>query len=579
MKPIILEAAATVLKTRMYKHAGEWARHNRILPPDSAEPGPYCPEKTPYLLPIFEAVESTKYHQIVVMMGAQQAKTDGLCLNVMGYWLDCKPAPMMYVVPTQAMAEAMSKDRFDKMLKSTPSLWGKLAKGRKNQVTEKYIAGTRLAFAWASSASNLCSMPACLVILDERDRMPDNVDNEGDPVILADARTATYPNSKVIIISTPLILNLSPIYKLYEAGTQNKWCLPCPQCKEYFFPMSTHCQWEEKDGNVKSAWLVCPNCKAKIDDEQRKQLLPQGKYIAENPEAGIASFWVDGLCSPWRTIFSSVVKLVDAQKTMQSGVVQGIINTEFGEPYEDRGESFAPKLVEDLRRPYKRGTMPADVQVLTMGVDVQSNCLYYAIRGWGQNDQSWLIQHGYILEATDTESSWNRLEALIRTPIQKKVISFVCIDAGYRSEFVYAFCIKMGQSVMPCRGKQNQPTPIRASRIGLGWNARNQLVDGGKKVYFIDDGYFKSFLFSKLKKKCWFLPEDVEDDFIKQLTAEELVVDKRGRQIWKERNKQNHYLDAEKLNMVAAMTKGVFDPTNTKTIAERVVQKGINIWQ
>lgn len=545
---------------------------------DASEPGQFKPERTPYLFPIFDAIESTKYHQIVVMMGTQQGKTDGLCFNVIGHWMDCKPVPMLYVMPTQAMAEATSKDRFDKMLKSTQSLWSKLAKGRKNQVTEKYIGGTRLAFAWASSASNLCSMPAGLVIMDERDRMVNNVENEGDPVILADARTATYPNSKIIIVSTPTILNLSPIHKLYESGTKSEWSLPCPQCNTYFAPKSANCQWEEKDGVVKDAWLVCPNCQSKITEQQRMGLLALGKYVSECPESNIASFWVSGLCSPWRTLLDSTTKLVNAQRANDSSVIQGIINTEFGEPYEARGEGFAPKLVEELKRPYKRGTVPGGVQMLTMGVDVQKDCLYYSIRGWCKDDQSWLVQHGYILEATDTEIAWQRLEGIIRAPIQKMLISFVCIDAGYRSEFVYAFCKKMGACVIPCRGKESQATPINARRIDISFNSSNKFTIGGK-VYYIDDGYFKSFLFSKLKKKCWFLPEDVEDDFIRQLTAEELVIDKRGRQTWKEKSKQNHYLDTEKLNMVAAMTKGVFDPNTAKVLTERVTQNnGVKIW-
>lgn len=550
---------------------------NRILPDDSAEPGPYKPERTPYLLPIFEAIESTKYHQIIVMTGTQQAKTDGLCFNVIGHCLDCKPVPTLYVMPTQSMVESTSKDRFDKMLKSTPSLWNKLAKGRKNQVTEKYIGGTRIAFAWASSASNLCSMPAGLVILDERDRMGNDVEGEGDPVVLADARTATYPNGKLLVISTPTILGLSPIYKLYETGTQNKWCLPCPYCKEYFFPNSLCCQWEEKDGLVKDAWLVCPACKAKIDESQRENMLPLGKYIAENVDATTASFWVSGLASPWRTILGAVKKLVDATKLGEKAR-QGVLNTEFGELYEEKGETVSPKLVEDLRRPYKRGMVPNGIQMLTMGVDVQGNCLYYAIRGWNKEDQSWLVQHGYILEETDTEAAWQRLELLIRTPIEKMPISCIFIDAGYRSEFVYAFCKKMGANVLPCRGKQTQSTPIYWRRIDISYSSSNKFVVGGKVAY-IDDCFFKNLLFSKLKKKSWFLPEDVEEDFIKQLTAEELCVNKRGQQFWKERSHQNHYLDTEKLNIIAAQYKGIFDPENKQVISNRVTQKGINVWQ
>ena len=163
MKPVVLQSAQSVLRTRIYKHAGEWAKENRSYPTDSPIPGPHNPMITPYLDAIFEAVENPRYATIVVIMASQLGKTDGFCFNVIGKILDCEPVPILFVLPDQKMAETISNDRFSKMLRSTPSLWDKLSKGKANKVTEKYISGARLSFAWASSASQLCSSPSCKI--------------------------------------------------------------------------------------------------------------------------------------------------------------------------------------------------------------------------------------------------------------------------------------------------------------------------------------------------------------------------------------------------------------------------------
>jgi phage terminase large subunit GpA-like protein len=76
------------------------------------------------------------------------------------------------------------------MIRSTPSLESKLDRRRTaDKVTEKFIAGQRLRFAWAGSAIELSSHAAALVLIDERDRMEEMSAARGDPVALAEART------------------------------------------------------------------------------------------------------------------------------------------------------------------------------------------------------------------------------------------------------------------------------------------------------------------------------------------------------------------------------------------------------
>ena len=289
-------------------------------------------------------------------MGAQLGKTEGL-LNLIGWRLDDDPCPILYIAPTQKQAESISRDRLGKMLASTPSLWEKLAKGQANKLSEKWISGVRLGFGWAGSATELNSHPPGLVMVDERDRMGEDTEGEGegDPVSLAEARTATFPDGKVVVCSTPTLEGASPIWALFEEGTQFRWSWPCPHCGDYFVPEFKLLRWPEgctPHQALKAARLTCPGCGAEIADRHRPEMNRRGMYLApgervdpggevrgEFPDSDTASFWVSGLCSPWRTWGQRAKAFLEPHKSRTPGRVQAVINTAFGELYHLEGEA------------------------------------------------------------------------------------------------------------------------------------------------------------------------------------------------------------------------------------------------
>jgi phage terminase large subunit GpA-like protein len=176
---------------------------NRRLPRGNAEPGPWRASRTPYLRALHEAVLDPRYKRVIGVMGSQMGKTEFL-LNEMGRRLDDDPAPIMFIGASQRQVESISNSRVGPMIASTPSLAEKLDSRRTaDKITEKFISGQRLGFAWAGSAIELSSHPCALVLLDERDRMGADSGGEGDPVALAEARVATYPDGKVIVTSSP----------------------------------------------------------------------------------------------------------------------------------------------------------------------------------------------------------------------------------------------------------------------------------------------------------------------------------------------------------------------------------------
>ena len=93
---------------------------------DSAEPGRWRTDRTPYLREIMDAISpSNPVERVVVMAGAQVGKTS-VGLNWLGYIAHQAPGPIMAVWPTLDMCKRASRQRLDPLFEQSPSLRGLL---------------------------------------------------------------------------------------------------------------------------------------------------------------------------------------------------------------------------------------------------------------------------------------------------------------------------------------------------------------------------------------------------------------------------------------------------------------------
>jgi phage terminase large subunit GpA-like protein len=552
------------------------------------------------MIPIVRAIDGPHYKRVVGVMASQMAKTDNM-LNAVGRRLDDDPVPILFVGPTKSNLEKVIEPRFNKMVRSCDSLWRKLAKGKRSTKTNKNISGVSFRLAWAGSATELASQEAGFVIVDERDRMPNDVGGEGDPVSIVEARIATYPDGKSCIFSTPTIGNVneekndttglthwlaadpadvqSPIWKLWQEGTRFEWAWPCPDCSEYFIPRFSLLKWPEKctpQRALKEAKLACPRCGVLIGDEHKTEMNARGVYVAPGqkvnpngtiegdvPDNDVASFWVSGLCSPWRTFGQRARSFLEASKSGEPTRIQAVVNTAFGELYKVGGEAPAWESVRDLREPYQFGEVPTGVRLITCGVDVQKDRLVYVIRGWGANWESWLIRHGEIYGETEYDAVWTELDNLLLAPIGNLRIRRMGIDSGYRpgdrfkrpENQIYLFCRRHMGLVIPTKGHETQDKPYRANKIDL--TVRGKVIKKGLQLWHLNSDYFKSWVHARIdwpqdQPGGWHLSQDTTDDYCQQLVAEARAVKPSGGITWVRLRRENHYLDCEAINVACA---------------------------
>ena len=170
--------------------------------------------------------------QIVIMASAQVGKSE-IELNMMGRAIDLDPGPMLYIQPTDGVAQDYSKRRIQPMINACPRLREKVYKEKSrdssNTITMKTFPGGSLAIIGANSPADLASKPVRYIFMDETDRFPASAGTEGDPQELAERRTETFRhNRKIVKTSTPTIKGRSKIETDYMNGTQEEWHTECP---------------------------------------------------------------------------------------------------------------------------------------------------------------------------------------------------------------------------------------------------------------------------------------------------------------------------------------------------------------
>lgn len=237
--PAVVEMFARVLqklKPPPKLTISEWADWFRQMSPEaSAGTGRWHTDNAPYQREIMDAIGNPHVRMVVFKSSSQVGKTEVL-LNVLGYYIDYNPAPILVLQPTVEMGQTFSKDRLAPMIRDTAVLRKKMdAKSRfsGNTIMQKTFPGGHVTIVGANSPAGLASRPIKIVLADEVDRYPVSAGTEGDPLNLAQTRQTTFWDKKTVLVSTPTIKGSSRIEKSWLESTMEEWTVPCPECGEY----------------------------------------------------------------------------------------------------------------------------------------------------------------------------------------------------------------------------------------------------------------------------------------------------------------------------------------------------------
>jgi len=560
----------------------EWADEFMVIPKKSgaAEPGKYRGDRTPYAAEVARCLSPANPFRTVVVMGASQMLKTQTGINFVGASIHQAPANILVLLPTLGITKRVSS-RLAATIEAVPELKERVAAPRsrdsRNTVDTKEFDGGTLYVTTAGSASNLAEIPARYIWGDEIDRWADNLDGEGDPVEIVDARRATFEyNGKGYYTSSPTLKHQSRIAKLYRQGDQRRYNVPCPHCGH-----KQPLEWEHlhADEALTRAWYVCIDCGCEIDEGFKTQMLGEGEWRATAQGDGVtASFQISALYMPlgwtsWRSLMRQYRKAKAALDRGDHGPMQVFYNTRLALEYDNTVAMVRADQLKARAEPYGLRTVPSGVLVLTAAIDVHPSRLELKVMGWGEGLERWTIDHQVLWGAPSEDAVWADLDAILQAPLvnaagMPMLIAAACIDSGgHNTQDVYNFCRpRKYRKVLAVKGASRPGRPIIASKpavMDLNW--RGRLDRAGVELWYVGTDTAKDWHAAR-----WLLADgpgaihfsrDLPDEYYAQLTAERRIVKYRKGHAYSEwikgNGERNEALDLAVYNLAAAYYLGL----------------------
>ena len=556
--PSWIYRAIQVLRPPERLTVSQWAEKKRTLT-GGAMPGPWRNSVTPYLVEIMDAFSDDVIEEIIFVKPTQVGGTTAM-ENMIGALVDQEPAPTMVVYPSDDLAETTAETRLVPMFKACQDIAEKFRETESKKLQLKF-RDMFLYLTGANSPADLSSKPIRNLFLDEVDKFPGASKREADPVSLARERTKTFFNRKIFMASTPT-LKTGHIWRALErADVEKHYFVPCPHCGEYIELKFAQIKWPSKDDvpdnaeRAEMAFYVCQACGGVITDQDKGKMLEAGQWRPVRQRGGTAksvAFWMNTLYSPF-TRFSDIAREFMRSKD-DPELLQNFTNSWLAEPWEDTKLKTNADMVMERQTEVAAWELPEWTKLLTGGIDVQENCLYWTIRAWGDFMTSQNVAHGQALSMAEVERVMNTSFSLLSG--EKMMVELALMDSGDQTDAVYEFCLINAEWVRPCKGVPTMQGHYRISTVDKAGSRAN-----GMQLVLVDGGKYKDMIAARMRKPngrgAWMVHKDCDLEYAEQVTAEHKITERsKGKlvQRWslKASHAANHYLDCEVYAAAAA---------------------------
>ena len=562
--PPWIHKAVQVLRPVERVTVSKWAEANRVLPDSNSIPGPWRNSVTPYLVEIMDAFSDEMVEEIIFVKPTQVGGTSAM-ENMLASAIAQDPAPAMCVYPSDDLAERTVESKLDPMIKSCKVL---AAKYRINDSKKLALKFTDMVvyLTGANSPADLASTNIRYLFMDEVDKFPGASKKEADPVSLAKERTKTFFNRKIFMASTPT-LKTGHIWKAKEAADVEKhYFVPCPHCGAFIELKFAQIKWPSKEDvpenadRAEMATYVCQECGCVITDQDKGKMLAAGRWKpvrqkTQHPKS--VAFWMNTLYSPF-TRFSDIAREFMRSKD-DPELLHNFANSWLAEPWEDTKLKTNADMVMERQTETPEWALPPWTKLVTGGIDVQENCLYWTIRAWGDYMTSQNISHGQALSMGEVERIMNT--ELTMPNGEKVMVNLALMDSGDQTEDVYEFCALNSDWALPCKGTTTMLSHYRLSTVNKAGSRAN-----GMTLVLVDGGKYKDQIAARMRKEngtgAWMVYQGCDLDYAEQVTAEHKITERSGgkevqRWVLKTSHADNHYLDCEVYAAAAADVLGV----------------------
>lgn len=517
-----------------YSH---WAMENFRLAGNTAAKGKFRPWK--FQRGILDAIGDPLIERVTVIKSARTGFTVSLVAAI-GAVAANDPSPIILLMPTDDDARGIVVDEIDPAFRDSPTLRALMQTGRfdgRNTLTQRaLLGGGTLKVISARAPRNLRRHTTRFLFCDEVDGM--EVTKEGDPIVLAEKRTISYPDRKIVIGSTPVDEATSIVLAKYGESDQRIFEIPCVECGDVFELLWENIDWIA--GKPKTAVCVCPSCGSTIEEMHKPGMVEAGEWRAMAPEIERhAGFRMNALISQFSNV--SWANLVEEWEKAEKGgpaAMQVFVNTNLGKAWSTtisyvsqdqlvaRAEDFGIKW--DVETGTWREDIPEQVAYITAGVDVQVDRLEITFMGYSP-DERYVLGHHIVYGGTNLETTWEELHSVLTTtwrhPLGGQIgISAAGVDSGdgNRTQYVYDYCERtQGLKIVAIKGREGPIKVIEASKT----RRRNRTAP----LFIVGVDQVKTDILVTLplergKPQCFRFSNTLSEEWFRQVTAERRVV-------------------------------------------------------
>lgn len=588
---IVCAGLAALIEPPEHLTPSQWAARHLIVPDGPRSGERWSAELTPYIVePLDNMGPDEACNEQAIRKSAQTGFT-AMALCGVGHSIDCDPnGGILLVQPTDSALSDFLRDKLNPAIENTPALRAKVfpqvsRSGDGSTAYNKRYPGGSLSLAIANSAADLRSKTKKRVIRDEASEYPDDLDGQGSPHGMIEARRLAFLASgdwKDTAISTPTIVGACYITERYEAGDQRYWHVDCPGCgKPLRFEFGANFRFN--DTYPHAPYYAAPCCGQVIEAHEKNELVRAGSRHAPRRADGLPNGWIatapgpgkprsyhfDALSSPFVPWDQIARKWIEAQG--DPAKLKAFYNLWLGLAYEMKGDAPDHVRLYERREDYRKLHIPPRGLMLTGFADVQLRGIYYEIVAWAPNRESWVIDAGVIAgDTTDHKAgAFADLDVIYRREYPdafggRRNVDAFGVDSGFRAHVVYAWC-RLRHKAMATKGVDGWHRPAIGTPSLVDIDLDGHKITQGTRIWPIGTWSLKGHWYEDLHRTMQgavyppgfvHFGKFLDETYFRQVTAEYLAEKRhRGRiaKAWAVRGKEdNHFLDCRVGNMALA---------------------------
>lgn len=407
----------------------DWMESSIRLPDGvAAVPGPI--RLMPFQRDIADAISDPTIERVTLLKSARIGYST-LLTAALGSYIANDPAPIILVLPALDDCRTFFVSSMEPIFNASSTLRGLVFEdkdgNKRSTMQQRRFAGGSLKIIPAKAPRNLRAHTARVLFLDEIDALTNTAD--GDPLALAEERTRTFPDRKIVIGSTPAAMSTSLIYAEFLKSDQRIFEACCPSCSDFREVLWDDIKFED-DAPEKAYWCA-PCCGSVVEERHKATMVAKGRWRATKPEVkNHAGFKINSLVSPlanaaWGKLAQEWIEKRDVPEKRQT-----FVNNVLGLPWNDIVDDIDESQLLERVKPIGMGRIPEAVLYMTVGIDVQDNRLEAATLGWDRDGEMYVLDHRVIFGSPDDPDTWREADQMLNARHQHPLGGTIGIDAA-----------------------------------------------------------------------------------------------------------------------------------------------------